>query len=180
MSRRVAPALAFCSLLLLSGCDLFGGSEPKGPPPATCPTASILKPLQQTAIFAPGAARQPLGVGFYGVLVDVSVKCEGSGAALRASMDVVIIGERGPAAGGGTGIDLQYFVGVTGPNQAILSKQSYAVHVDIAANAKRGGVTDHIEQVIPLAGSGPGDVNIVLGFQQSPEVVEFYRHFRGR
>ena len=28
--------------------------------------------------------------------------------------------------------------------------------------------------------AGLCDLNVVLGFQQSPEVVEFYRRFRGR
>lgn len=121
-------------------------------------------------------AHQPTGVAFYGILSDVSVKCDRSGAGLHAALDIVIIGERGPAAGGGSGVDLQYFVAVTDPNQAILSKQSYAVHIDIPSNARRAGVTDHIEQTLPLA-SG---LNIVVGFQQSPDVVEFYRHFRGR
>ena len=99
--------------------------------------------------------------------------------ALHASLDVIVIGERGPAAGKGDGVDLQYFVAVTGADQAVLSKRSFAVHIAIPADAKRAGVTDHIEETIPLAGQAPGDLSIVLGFQQSPEVVDFYRHFRG-
>ncbi len=121
-----------------------------------------------------------MGVAFYGILSDVSVRCDQSGDALRASLDVIVIGERGPAAGGGTGVDLQYFVAVTGPGQAILSKRSFAVHIAIPANARRAGVTDHIKETIPLAGQRPGDLSIVLGFQQSPDVVDFYEHFRGR
>jgi hypothetical protein len=41
-------------------------------------------------------------------------------------------------------------------------------------------VTDHIEETIPLAGRPPGELSIVLGFQQTSEIVEFYRNFRGR
>jgi hypothetical protein len=183
--------LALLGLAALSGCswisspgDWFSSSPSssasQGPPPAACPSAAILHPLAQTAVFAPGAARQLMGVAFYGILSDVSAKCERSGDSLRVSLDVVVIGERGPAAGGGTGVDLQYFVAVTGPNQAILSKRSFPVHIAIAADAKRAGVTDHIEQTIGLAGQAPGDLGIVLGFQQSPEIVDFYKHFRGR
>ena len=140
----------------------------------------ILRPLAQTAVFAPGATPQPAGVAFYGLLDDVSTKCERSGGTVHVSLDVVVIGERGPAARGGTGIDLQYFVAVTGPNQTILSKRTLPVHIEIQANARRDGVTDHIEETIPVASGQAGDLNIVLGFQQSPEVVDFYRHFRGR
>jgi hypothetical protein len=168
----------------LSGCStvtsLFSSAEPGGPPPASCPTAAILRPLAQTAVFAPGAAHQPTGVAFYGVLSDVSAKCDRSGDALQVSLDIVIIGERGPAAGQGDGVDLQYFIAATGPNQAILSKRSFAVRIAIPANARRAGVTDHIEETISLAGYRVGELGIVLGFQQSPEVVDFYKHFRGR
>ena len=159
---------------------MFSSSEPSGPPPASCPSAAILRALSQTAVFAPGAAHQPTGVAFYGVLSDVSAKCHRAGDALRVSLDVVIIGERGPAASNGDGVDLQYFIAVTGPNQAILNKRSFAVRIAIPANARRAGVTDHIEETIPAAGGSAGDLSIVLGFQQSPEVVDFYKHFRGR
>ena len=93
-----------------------------------------------------------MGVAFYGILSDVEAKCERAGGALRASLDVVIVGERGPAAGKADGLDVQYFVAVTGADQAILSKRSFAVHIAIPADAKRAGVTDHIEETIPLAG----------------------------
>ncbi len=172
----------------LSGCGTvaslnpFSSSSPPAPAPqgAPCPSAVVLRPLAQTAVFAPGAARQPLGVAFYGILSDVDALCEGVGGAVHASLDVVVIGERGPAAGKGEGVDLQYFVAVTGADQAILSKRSFPVHIAIPADAKRAGITDHIEETVPLGGRPPGDLSIVLGFQQSPEIVDFYRHYRGR
>jgi hypothetical protein len=177
-------AVALLGLAVLSGCSWFSSSAPSDskPPPsgAACTNAIILRPLSQTATFAPGAARQPMGVAFYGVLSEVDGRCEVAGGSLHASLDVVVIGERGPAAGKGDGVDLQYFVAVTGSDQAILSKRSFAVRIPIPADAKRAGVTDHIEQTIPLGGRALGDLSIVLGFQQSPEIVDFYRHFRGR
>jgi hypothetical protein len=179
-------ALAVSGLAALAGCSAVSSlvspssSESKAPPAATCPSAVILRPLAQTAVFAPGASRQPMGVAFYGILSDVDAKCEAAGSAVRASLDVVVVGERGPAAGTAEGLDLQYFVAVTGADQAILSKRSFAVHIAIPGDAKRAGVTDHIEETIPLAGRPPGELSIVLGFQQSPEIVDFYRHFRGR
>lgn len=184
---RLRPALILAGLGLLSGCGwvssispFSSSSAPAGPPPASCPTTSILRPLAQTAVFAPGAKPQPISVAFYGILSDVDVKCDRNGDALRAALDVVVVGERGPAGGRSDSVDLQYFVAVTGNDQSVLSKRSFAVHIPLPGATKRAGVTDHIEQVIPLGGRAPGDVTIVLGFQQSPEVVDFYRHFRGR
>jgi hypothetical protein len=54
------------------------------------------------------------------------------------------------------------------------------VRISIPATARRAGVTDRIEETIALSGRPPGQLNIVVGFQQNPEVVEFYRNFRGR
>lgn len=146
---------------------------------AACPTATILIPLAHTAVFAPGQEHNPFGVAFYGVLDDVSAKCQVSGGAVRVDLNVIIVGERGPSARGGTLVNFNYFVAVTGPNDAILSKRTLAVAVAIPAEKKRAGVTDHLEEVIPLAGLVPGQLTLDLGFQQTPEVVEFYRHYRG-
>lgn len=167
----------------LAGCGWLGlgSSTPAQPAAATaCPTAAILRPLSQTAVFAPGAGRQPTNVAFYGVLSEVESKCERVGDAVRASLDVVVVGERGPSAGGATTVDLQYFVAVTAPDQTILSKRALPVRIAVPADARRAGVTDHVVETIPLGGRPAGDLNIVLGFQQSPDVVEFYKHFRGR
>lgn len=171
--------LTTASFALMAGCGLFGSSSDDAKPVATCPTAAILRPLSQTAVFAPGAATQPVGVAFYGVLSEVTVKCERAGDAVRAALDVVVIGERGPAAQADA-MTLQYFVAVTGPDQAILSKRSFPVRVSLPSGAKRGGITDHIEETIPLGGRPPGDLTIVVGFQQTPEAIDFYKHFRGR
>lgn len=177
----VARLAALMVMIGLAGCSWLPWSGGSSAPATTCPTAAILAPLRQTAVFAPGAERQPLGVAFYGILDDVSIKCEESAGALRLSLDVVVIGERGPAAHGAGTVDLQYFLALTGPGQTVLRKRSFADRVVIPAGTPRAGITDHIEEVVPLAGLPPtGQLTVALGFQQSPEVVEFYRHFRGR
>lgn len=188
-SRRAAarPAgacavLAFSCIAVLSGCGLFSSSspEPAAASADACPTVAILHPLAQTAIFGPGAPRQPTGVAFYGILSDVSSKCTRSGDMALVTLDTVIIGERGPAAGPATEVDLQYFVAGTGPGDAILSKRTMPVHITVPVGTRRAGITDHVEEWIPLRGNSPADVRVVLGFQQSPEVVQFYKNFRGR
>ena len=183
---RARITLMLLGLAALSGCGTVSSwfssasAQPTAPAAAPCPSTVILRPLSQTAVFAPGAARQPTGVAFYGVLSDVDAKCEALGSAVHVSLDVVVIGERGPAGGKSDSVDLQYFVAMTGADQAILSKRSFAVRIPIPVDAKRAGITDHIEETIPLGGRAPGDLSIVLSFQQNPEIVDFYRHFRGR
>lgn len=171
--------------MALGGCSTLSSINPfsagaASTAAAACPTAAVLRPLSQTAILRPGAPAQPTNVVFYGILSDVEAKCDRAAGAVRASLDVVIIGERGPAAAGASSMDLQYFVAVTGPDQTILSKRTLPVHIDIPADARRAGITDHIEEVIPVGAVPANQLNIMLGFQQGPEVVDFYRHFRGR
>jgi len=163
---------ALIGLIALSGCSWASGWLGSSEPAA--------RPIAQTALFAPGQPHQPAGVAFYGVLSEVTAKCDRAGDALRLALDVVVVGERGPAAGGAGAVDLWYFVAVTGPDQAILGKRLFPVHIEIPGSAKRAAVSDHLEQTIPLGGRPPGDLNVVLGFQQSPEAIDFYRHYPGR
>ena len=186
--RRIAagwqrlPALAAIAALLggLAGCSWLPWSGSSGAAAAACPAPVILAPLKQTALFAPGAEREPLGVAFYGILDDATAECDVSGGSLRLSLEIVVIGERGPAARSANTADLQYFIAITGPGQTILRKRSFTDRIVIPAGSKRAGITDHIEEVIPLSGTPVSQLGIALGFQQSPEVVEFYRHYRGR
>src|SRR5438270_13053504 len=88
--------------MLLSGCGWFSSDEPEKRvmvAPTACPTAAILRPLSQTAMFAPGQSRQQAGVAFYGLLSEVDAKCDPAGGAVRLKLDTVVVGERGPAAG---------------------------------------------------------------------------------
>jgi hypothetical protein len=174
---RTAQGAALLGMVALSGCGWFSSSTSKQD--EACPSAIVLRPLSNTAVFGPTLDRRPDNVAFYGLLSEADLKCEFGGGNLKFSLDAIIVGERGPAAKGDV-VDLPYFVAVTGPDQSIISKRPFAVRVVFDATQKRAGVTDHIEQTIPLDGRNVADLNVLLGFQQSPEVVDFYKHFRGR
>ena len=175
---RTARGALLIGLLALSGCGWISSSSPKSTTEA-CPTPVILRPLANTAVFGSAEQRRPDNVAFYGLLSEANLKCEYTGDAVRMILDVVVVGERGPAAKADS-VDFQYFVAVTGPDQAILSKKPFPVRIAFDTTQKRGGVTDHIEQTIPLGGQKAADLNVFVGFQQSPEVVDFYKRFRGR
>jgi hypothetical protein len=95
------------------------------------------------------------------------------------TQSLIVAAERGQAAKGDV-VGLHCFVAVTGPDQTILSKTPFAVRVVFDTPQKRASVTDHIEETIPLGGRKGTDLTVDLGFQQSPEVVDFYKHFRSR
>ena len=174
---RTAPSAVLIGVLALSGCGLAPSFSSK--PTEACPSAVILRPLANTAVFGPATERRPDNVAFYGLLSEADLKCEYTGDAVRMLLDVVVVGERGPAAKADS-VDFQYFVAVTGPDQSILGKREFPVRIVFDAPQKRAGVTDHIEETIALGGRKGTDLTVDLGFQQSPEVVEFYKRFRGR
>ena len=176
---RLRPALgaALPGVLALSGCGWFSPSASKQA--EACPSAVVLRPLSNTAVFGSAQERRPDNIAFYGILSEADLKCEYSGSNLKIALDAVVVGERGPAAKGDV-VDLPYFVAVTGPDQSIISKRPFAIRIVFEGTQKRAGVTDHIEETIPLDGRKGSDLNVLLGFQQTPEVVDFYKHFRGR
>ena len=173
---RTVRSAVLIGLLTLSGC---GWISPSSKPTEACPSAVILRPLSNTAVFGPAPERRPDNVAFYGLLSEADLKCEYTGDAVRMILDVVVVGERGPAAKADS-VDFQYFVAVTAADQSILGKRTFPVRIVFDTPQKRAGVTDHIEQTIPLGGRKGTDLSVIVGFQQSPEVVDFYKHFRGR
>jgi hypothetical protein len=180
--NRLRPALgaALLGILALSGCGSSSSSSSSSSKQAEgCPSAVVLRPLSNTAVFGSAPERRPDNVAFYGLLSEAALKCDYSGGNVKIALDAVIVGERGPASKGDV-VDLPYFVAVTGPDQSIISKRPFAIRIVFEDAQKRAGVTDHVEETIPLDGRKASDLNVLLGFQQNPEVVDFYKHFRGR
>ncbi|MGH7099730.1 MAG: hypothetical protein ACREE4_19035 [Stellaceae bacterium] len=172
--------LAVSLVLALTGLRLFGLFGGSKSTEQACPAAVILRPLANTAVFAPGAAPRPENVAFYGFLDEVDSRCEALQGAVRVHLTVDVIAQRGPAAGGNNTADFTYFVAAVAPGETILQKQPLAVRVTIPPGKLRAGVADRFDEVIPLAGTTASAVTIDVGFQQSPEAINFYQHFRGR
>ena len=157
----------------------FVGKKSEGPAAPACPIAVILHPLANTVVFGGAGELKPLNVAWYGVFSDISATCKMAGDTLHASLDNVIVAERGPAARGND-VDFNYFVSLTGSDQTVLGKKTFAVHVTVPDKAKRGGVDDHVEVAFATGGRPLSDLNITVGLQESPQAVEFYKNFRGR
>jgi hypothetical protein len=181
--RGALALLAAFGFATLTGCSgiPFFGKKPATEAPA-CPVAVILHPLANTAVFNTGATSgslRPLDVAWYGVFSDISATCKMAGDTLHASLDNIIVAERGPAVRGND-VDFGYFVALTGADQSILGKKAFAVHVTVPDKTKRGGVKDHVEIAFATGGRPLSDLNITVGFQESPQAIEFYKNFRGR
>jgi hypothetical protein len=182
--RSAIALLTAFGISALTGCSsisvpFFGKKSEAAATPA-CPAAVILHPLANTAVFNTGGGDlKPLNVTWYGVFSDISTSCKIAGDTLHASLDNIIVAERGPAVRGND-VDLNYFVALTAGDQTILGKKSFSVHVTIPDTSKRGGVSDHVEVAFATGGHPLADLTITVGFQQSPQAIEFYKNFRGR
>jgi hypothetical protein len=157
----------------------FVGKKDSAPVAPSCPVAAVLHPLANTVAFAPGAEIKPPYVSWFGIFSDISAKCTLTGDTLHAVLDNVIVAERGPSARGND-VDLSYFVALTSADQTILGKKTFSVHVTVAPTEKRGGINDHVEVVFNTGGRALSDLDIMVGFQDTPDVVDFYKHFPGR
>jgi hypothetical protein len=173
---QVARGAALFGLLALSGCGWFSSSSKSQ---QACPAAVILRPLANTAVFGPSAELRPDNVAYYGVLSEVDRSCDYTGDLVQMTLDVIVIGQRGPA-GRANAVDVTYFVAVTAPGQQVLSKRTFPVRITFEPDQVRAGITDHVVLTIPLGGHKGTDLNLLVGFQQTPQVVEFYKHYRGR
>jgi hypothetical protein len=181
--RGAAALLGVIAVAFGASCSWvpFGGNKAEQPA-AACPATVILHPLANTAVFNPGTAPadlKPIAVAWYGIFSDISAKCQMAGSTLHASIDNVIVAERGPAARGND-TDFTYFVSLTGPDQAVLGKKTFAAHVTAPDKAKRGGINDHVEVAFFTGGRPLTELSITVGFQESAEAIEFYKNFRGR
>jgi hypothetical protein len=168
---------ALAVLLALGGCSL---NPFKSSPKAACPSAIVLQPLANTAVFATGVPEpRPENVAFYGLLSEVDARCDYTPDGVHVRLDVIVIGQRGPASLGNE-LQLNYFVAVVAPGDRIVSKKPFGVHVAFNGGVMRAGVTDHIEETIPASAGRGSDLELAVGFQQTPQDIDFYKHFRGR
>lgn len=184
--RGAAAVLVAGALALVAGCSSisnyipFVGKKAETPATPACPVTVILHPLANTAVFRSNAPDvKPPDVTWYGIYSDVSATCHMTGDTLHAALDNVIIAERGSAVQNND-VDLNYFVALTAGDQTILGKKLFAVHVTVPPGQKRSGVTDHVEIAFATGGRPVSDLNITVGFQETSQAVEFYKHYRGR
>ena len=89
-------------------------------------------------MFGSALERNPENVAFYGLLSEVDRRCDYSADAMHLSLDVIVVGQRGPAGKTNT-VDLTYFVAVTGPiNRSSVKSRLPSVSASTPTNPRRG------------------------------------------
>jgi hypothetical protein len=167
--RLIAPLLLIATLAPLASCNRT--------PPA-CPRASIISDGATVTRFREGPGRDLTDVVVKGEIVDVAVDCNYDRRGVDVALQVAIAATRGPADRNRVA-DFEYFVAVTDPQRNILAKEVFQVRLQFPPNQQRAGTVDEIEPRIPLKNRDQGvDYQIVVGFQLTPEEVEWNRSQR--
>ncbi len=161
--------------ILLSGCGLFDNT-----PPPPCPRISILRDAERVTLFRAGAGRDVSDIEFEAEIGEIRAACEIKGKQVAVRTQVAIFAARG-AASAGKPLALAFFVAITDPGGRIIAKEVFESPFEFKANQQRAGVTEEIDQAIPLAGQVQAeDYDILVGFQLSAEQLEYNRRSRPR
>jgi hypothetical protein len=131
-------------------------------------------------LFRAGPGRDVNDIEFEAEIGDIRAGCEIKGGQVAVRTKVAIFAARGPAAAGKP-LALAFFVAVTDPAGRIVAKEVFESPFEFKPNQRRAGVTEEIDQAIPLAGQARAeDYDILVGFQLSADQLEYNRRSRPR
>jgi hypothetical protein len=175
---RRACALGMVSLGgLLAACS--GGNPFEEQPVPACPAAYLPKDTASMVMFS-GGGRD---------LTDVIIEAEFTGyigdcgydmddGELDVIISPIITAELGPAASNRS-VKLEYFVALRDPGGNFIQKSVFDVNMTFADNLNMARIRDEqVTLAVPLSDVWYGpDYEIYLGFQLSPEQLEYNRRF---
>jgi hypothetical protein len=177
MTRHLALRLALLAVpFLLAACETLSSldfsPEPEIPPP--CPRAVVGEGAGRLTRFD-GSGKDPTNVLFEAEIADLAGSCIYDDTEISVEMQIQIVAGRGPAA---TDDDakVNYFVAVTRNDKTVLARQAFDAVIELPGNQTRNEIIEEIEQTIPIpeGGSG-GNLVIVVGFEMTPDELEFNR-----
>jgi hypothetical protein len=159
-AARVIP-LAAALALLLSAC---AGSSSKPAAPA-CPTVLLLKGAERTAAYRAGPNPRPSDLEHLAVMTNLVTACAYTEDGAEVALRFDLIGEKGPAYGGGP-LSLTYFVATIRPNQQVWNKQLLQTEVVFSEGAERGGHAEEMTVQLPKVQAADGArYRVYVGFQ---------------
>jgi hypothetical protein len=168
-------------LVLLAGSGCGSSSDKKRPP--LCPRVAVLSDAAALTRFAEGAGQDLVDVDYQVEVTDILsgckyVKAEGNEQVIVVAMAPVLVAIRGPANRDRVA-QFEYFVSVVDAERIVLNKQTFGVLVNFPGNLTRVTLKDDDPPVtvdIPLAaGRAATDYQILVGFQLSPDELEYNR-----
>lgn len=169
--RLLAPLLLLGILAPLAACNRT--------PPA-CPRVSIISDGASVTRFREGTGRDLTDMVAQAEIVDAAVECDYDRRGVDVALQVAIAATRGPADRSRVA-EFDYFVAVADAERNILAKEIFRVGFRFPQNQQRVGTVEEIEPRIPLKSRAEGvDYQIIIGFQLTPEEIEWNRTRRPR
>ncbi len=184
MRRFSAAARAAILLSLaatLAACGI-GESLFSKPQPVNCPAVNMLADTARLIQFR-GPGTDLTDVAFEAEVGGVEVRCEFNKARTEVTVTTVLalIGTRGPATAGAATLEIPFYVAVVDKAQNILAKETFGSAMEFPQGRRRAGVSEEITQKIPLSAERrPGDIEVLVGLQLSPQQLEYNRKVKPR
>jgi hypothetical protein len=182
--------LTIFAVLALAACS---GAKPAPTILMSCPRASVLEEAANLTRFKPGAIRQPENADFVAEIVSVAIKCRPpvDASSINGEIEMLIVAAQGLAGGlagnegaarpGWGGSKVAYFVAILDRSQKILAKEVFEVSLGLSAEQTQATLNERLEPRIPLQpGQTGNDVQIMVGFQLSPDELAWNRQQAGR
>jgi hypothetical protein len=158
---RSRPIAAPLLGLLLSAC----GSSPAPEGPAPCPTTLFLKGAERTAAYLPSADPRPADLQHLAVMTELASACSYDDGNLDVALRFNLVGEKGPAYGGGP-LPLTFFVATIGPDQQVLSKDLFDATIEFPEGQQLAGTVQELTVRLPSVEPDAGpQYAVYLGFQ---------------
>jgi hypothetical protein len=161
--------------VLLAACS--SDESPLAPP---CPSIVIVQQLADVTQFLPGEGRDLTDVILQGKVTGFNGFCEterDDGVASEVTVDlrVLFAFSRGPANTDRKG-SFSYFVAIVDREDAPMQKHVFDSDVTFAGNKSRVAAYEELSLTIPMrAGENGGDYSVLVGFQLTPDQVEYNR-----
>ena len=164
------PILAlFLALAFLSACATDNRIE-------VCPRVNFVDGLQSMTAFGVAGDVDLSNVAYSAEMVQLAAVCSFGRHGATVMAEFMLIADRGPADRERVA-RVDYFVAVTDADGEILAKEVFRSEIPFADNRRRVGRKEEIEPFMPSP-SGNRDFTgyrVLIGFQLSPEQVEFNR-----
>lgn len=188
MARKAIGSgrLSALAVMALAGCS---NAKPAPMVAMSCPRASVLEEAAELTRFKPGAILQPENADFVAEIVAVTIKCRPpiDASSINSEVEMQIAAAKGlagdaaavkPGRGGST---VAYFVAILDRSQKILAKEVFEVSLGLSAEQTQATVNERLEPRIPLLpGQTGNDVQIMVGFQLSPDELAWNRRQSGK
>lgn len=165
--RRLAAGLAAggLALALLTGCGSSGIRSQI--PSLICPAIGLVQETSTVTKFRDQGSYLEGDVLYEGYISDLASSCNEEGGGVVADFTFTVTASKGDA-GQTDHVTLPYFVAVTTPGGAIISKQVFNAEIDLSQDG-RGTVREHLNQHIQAEGPDFHTYEILIGFQLSED-----------